>query len=278
VRRAGSLVGVVPLLIYQRGAERILTLMGAGISDDQDVVLDPAVPVQGLETALAYAYAHHERWDVWDFENLRAESPLHIGHDWPDWSGGFVLPHDTRFALTLPRWIDGLVNVVPRRMLKQIIYLRRVLTRDGLPMSVEEATPSTFKTLFDEFARLHRLRWATRDEQGVLGVAVEQFHREVAGSLMRQGMLRLYVLRLGSCAAAAYYGFSAKGQSVYYLGGFDPAFSHYSPGTLVVAHAIERAITADRAQTFDFLRGRESYKTAWGATAQPLYRWSKCCP
>jgi CelD/BcsL family acetyltransferase involved in cellulose biosynthesis len=86
-------------------------------------------------------------------------------------------------------------------------------------------------------------------------------------------MLRLYTLTLGRRVAAAFYGFSAKGRSVYYLGGFDPEFSRYSPGTLLVAHAIGRAVTDDHAHTFDFLRGRETYKLAWGGTEQPLYGW-----
>ena len=69
-------------------------------------------------------------------------------------------------------------------------------------------------------------------------------------------------------------GYHAAGRTIFYLSGFDPAFARYSPGKLVVAHAIEQAITRDAARAFDFLRGAEAYKYAWGAVDEPLFRRS----
>jgi CelD/BcsL family acetyltransferase involved in cellulose biosynthesis len=82
----------------------------------------------------------------------------------------------------------------------------------------------------------------------------------------------MHALWLGGHLAAAFYGYHAAGRTVFYLSGFDPAFARYSPGKLVVAHAIERAITREHARTFDFLRGAEAYKYAWGAVDEPLFR------
>lgn len=98
------------------------------------------------------------------------------------------------------------------------------------------------------------------------------FHREVAGRVLCDGLLRLYVLYLGDVPAAAFYGFQTRRRTVYYLGGFEPRFERYSPGTLVVAHALERAVVEDSAAAFDFLRGAEAYKYAWGAADQEVYR------
>jgi CelD/BcsL family acetyltransferase involved in cellulose biosynthesis len=88
--------------------------------------------------------------------------------------------------------------------------------------------------------------------------------------MLEQGLLRLHTLRLGGQAAAAFYGFATPTRWVYYLGGFAPGFERYSPGTLAVGHAVERAIQAG-AQSFDFLRGGEAYKYAWGALDEPLH-------
>src|SRR2546430_17220002 len=41
IRRGSRLVGVAPLVVYQRGTEHVLTLMGGGVSDDQNVLLEP---------------------------------------------------------------------------------------------------------------------------------------------------------------------------------------------------------------------------------------------
>jgi CelD/BcsL family acetyltransferase involved in cellulose biosynthesis len=218
--------------------------------------------------------AHQDRWDVCEFENLRPESPLLQAHQRLAWPRGRLVPHDIRVALALPERAEDLGQVIPKGLHKQVQYLRRRADRDGLPVSVDEATPLTFNAPFDDLARLHRLRWAARGLNGMLNAELEAFHRSAASAFARHGLLRLYTLKLGDSLAAAFYGFSAKGRSLYYLSGFDPAFERYSPGSLVVSHAIERAVTQDHAHTFDFLRGREAYKSAWGATEYPLYHWS----
>jgi CelD/BcsL family acetyltransferase involved in cellulose biosynthesis len=146
--------------------------------------------------------------------------------------------------------------------------------REGQAITVDCANEATFDNLFARFVQLHRRRWTARGELGVLSDDLISFHREVGRRFVAEGVLRLYVLSLGAAPAAAFYGFHAKGRSVYYLSGFDPTYERYSPGTLVVAHALERALLDDRAEAFDFLRGAEAYKYAWGAEDELLYRHS----
>jgi CelD/BcsL family acetyltransferase involved in cellulose biosynthesis len=49
-----------------------------------------------------------------------------------------------------------------------------------------------------------------------------------------------------------------------YITGYDPVWKSISPGTLLIAHALEDAAN-HRSVVFDFLRGDEPYKTLWGA-------------
>jgi hypothetical protein len=49
-----------------------------------------------------------------------------------------------------------------------------------------------------------------------------------------------------------------------YIGGFEPDLAVFSPGTLLLAHAIDAAIAAGRLEV-DFLRGAEPYKYRFGA-------------
>ena len=70
---------------------------------------------------------------------------------------------------------------------------------------------------------------------------------------------------------AALYGFHHATRTYYYLGGFDPEFKQYSPGTILIAHAIAEAIR-EGATEFDFLRGREDYKYRWRAVDRIIYR------
>jgi CelD/BcsL family acetyltransferase involved in cellulose biosynthesis len=60
------------------------------------------------------------------------------------------------------------------------------------------------------------------------------------------------------------------GRSYAYLCGFDPDFDYESPGTILIAHAIEQAVRQRDAE-FHFLRGGEQYKYRWGA----VDRWNQ---
>jgi CelD/BcsL family acetyltransferase involved in cellulose biosynthesis len=93
---------------------------------------------------------------------------------------------------------------------------------------------------------------------------VQGFHREVASQFANSGNLRLYRMTLDSELLAVLYAFADSKNTYYYLSGFDPSHEKLSPGTLIIGHAIERAIEEGH-RTFNFLRGQESYKYAWGA-------------
>ena len=71
-------------------------------------------------------------------------------------------------------------------------------------------------------------------------------------------------MRIGGRDAAVLYAFKAKDSTYYYIGGFDPDCAAVSPGSLIIAHAVEQAV-AEGCRTFDFLKGQEPYKYRWGA-------------
>jgi LmbE family N-acetylglucosaminyl deacetylase len=99
---------------------------------------------------------------------------------------------------------------------------------------------------------------------------VREFHLTAAQRMLDAGMLRLYLLRVGNSTAAGYYGFTAKRTAHAYLSGFDPEFAELSPGTQIVAHAIEEAVR-EGAHEFP-ARRRKTYKYAWGAVDRPKRR------
>ena len=95
---------------------------------------------------------------------------------------------------------------------------------------------------------------------------VQSFHRDAVPRLIASGAARLQALRIGGLLAAVFYLLLDGTERVFaYLGGFDPAFAYESPGTLLFAALIESAIREGLGE-LHFLRGREAYKYAWGAT------------
>jgi len=121
------------------------------------------------------------------------------------------------------------------------------------------------EALLDRLFDLHTGRWQQRGESGVLStVALRSFHQDASRRLCSRGMLRLYSLTANDEAIAVIYCLAAKGRTYAYLSGFDPKWAHFSPGSLLIAQAIESAI-AEGMREFDFLRSAEEYKYVWGA-------------
>ncbi len=125
----------------------------------------------------------------------------------------------------------------------------------------------------DQLDRLHGLRWQGRGEAGVLAdERVRRFQRLALPGLLEKGLAEAETYSIGGQIVGAYYGLRDDASSYAYLGGFDPAFDRESPGTLLIGRAIDRAVRRG-AGRFHFLRGREAYKYAWGATDQPHGWW-----
>lgn len=284
-RSAGQLVGLVPLYIYQRpGASiRELFLLGIGTTDYLDVLLDPEHEQACFEALVTHLGQQSHRWDVADFQQLRPDSPL-LRLSAPEGWADRVNPHSACPVLPLPAKVEALEETVPKRMLHNLRYYSRRAERLG-QIKFESATLDNLDELFEALLRLHRVRWSTRGEPGVLSSPnVQQAHRESLPGLLRIGALRLYALRLDQRIVACFYGFADRdrpGKRVYYyLGGFDPELEELSLGSLLIGHAIREAIEVG-AEAFDFLRGAERYKYLWGAQDCDTYRrnlWHSSAP
>jgi CelD/BcsL family acetyltransferase involved in cellulose biosynthesis len=115
------------------------------------------------------------------------------------------------------------------------------------------------------FALFHR---APGEKGAFLEPAIERFMREAAPAT---GMLRLDVLEADGRPVAIPLGF--QGPRTYYLDNMvhDRPAHDRSPGILLLAALIERAIEEGR-ERFDFMRGLERYKLELGATPHRLVR------
>jgi CelD/BcsL family acetyltransferase involved in cellulose biosynthesis len=58
---------------------------------------------------------------------------------------------------------------------------------------------------------------------------------------------------------------------LYYNAGLDPDARDLSPGVVMIARYVRRAIEAGK-RRLDFLRGDEPYKYEWGAVDEPIQR------
>ena len=85
------------------------------------------------------------------------------------------------------------------------------------------------------------------------------------------GPLRLAFLTVGDRRIAAGPMFKTADRYLYYNAGVDPDARDLSPGVVLVAEYVRRALD-EGVRRFDFLRGDESYKYEWGAVDEPIQR------
>lgn len=259
-RSEGRLTGLAPLYVSPLGRVRLL---GTGNTDYLDFLADPGCP-EALPALLTSAL---RLGTACDFQQLSPASDL-LRAGTPERGMATALRQEPCPVLPLPASAEDWWSGLPARLRSNLRYCRRRLEREG--GATEQATAEGLPEAMDALFRLHEARWRKRRLPGVFRSArVQAFHHEAAGGFLRRGWLRLYTLRQGGEIRAALYCFSARGRTYYYAGGFDPGLARLSPGTVLTGHAIEQAVR-EGCTEFDFLRGDEPYKYAWGA----VDRWN----
>lgn len=271
LRRNKRLIGLAPFFVFRRQEDRLLqiSLIGTGISDYLDVIIEPDTAIEGAERIFEYLLSKKSRWDVCDFQELRRESPLLRA----DTAGmhSTVEAMEVCPVLSLPDTVASFRAGLTARFRKRLRYTRNTINRKGEMLS-EMASEETVEEYLDVLFHLHRTVWKERNMSGVLtDPRLRAFHGDVCKGFLERGWLRLRILRLGGPPIAALYSFAAKGRLYCYLSGFDPEAAHCSPGKFILWRAIEDAIT-ERINEFDFLRGREDYKYAWSPQDRTNYR------
>ena len=125
----------------------------------------------------------------------------------------------------------------------------------------------------DAFVELHQKRWGV---EGLFpptegGAASRRFFAGLFEDCAPAGIVDLSFLTVGGRRIAAGVTFDDGDAVYYYNAGVEPDARELSPGVVMVARYIQRAIELGRTR-LDFLRGDEPYKYEWGAGDSPIER------
>jgi CelD/BcsL family acetyltransferase involved in cellulose biosynthesis len=280
IERAGALSAVVPLVEERDGEGARLSFLGSGVSDYHDAVLAD----RGADLRLAMWRALFARdWSSCVLERLREDSPLvgpmpeGVAARGPGAEGLARIDSEQSEDIPCPVLMMSpgartAADVLPAGFARRLEGTRRRVERDYRPALRVPRSAADAEELFEGLCALHEARWQLRGAPGVLtDEAVQRFHRAAIRSMWPAGLVRIIGLELAGVLAAVVYGFATHGRMSFYLGAFRPEQASLSPGTLLIALAIERAL-AERLEQFDFLRGRESYKYRFGAVDRRCFR------
>ncbi len=254
IREGDDLVGLMPLT-RTIGAWRTLRAMGSGASD----YLHPLARA-GYEDAVAREVSQHLREmakvDLFDLHQIRSNQPLAANTP-----ARARIEQATCLLLDLPETYDAYLATLSKSLRYDVRRLEKSLFNEGRA-TVEPVGEEQIGQGLDILFEQHKRRWRKRGLPGAFMARAQRFHHEWGRLAIREGWLWLSILRLDSQPIGAIYAMRFGPTCYYYQAGFDPAHGSISPGTLLVAATIRRAMDEGLGH-FDFLRGDEPYKRRW---------------
>jgi CelD/BcsL family acetyltransferase involved in cellulose biosynthesis len=266
--RHGRAVASLPLMRSEEAGASTLRWIGSGCTDRHDLLLDArerADAIERLRGALRELSVEVDRVELDELPEQALSRELFGQREGSRIEPGSVCP-----VLELGRALGDIEAALPRWLRRNLRQTERRLARLG-DVEWRLAQPHDAAALLDVFSGLHAARWQARGLPGVLAEpAVLAFHRAAAPRLVESGALELEVGFLEERPLAATY-VLRRAHAHLYLFGFDPSWPTLSLGSLAIWRSIGRAASAGLAR-YDFLRGCEPYKYAFGAQNQQSYR------
>ena len=260
-RRNAQIAGVIPCFLHEWKSRRQMTLMGSGISDYLDPVIEPRNCQAIMETLTAYL-RQSEEWDVLDWQDLSGGTPLAAVGD---------VAQDTPCnEVKLAPDFDTFLASRPSHLKKNLRYYERKASGMGnIEFSVsEQADPKLIATLIEQ----HSARWREAGQPGTIAAnGMSAFLQEVTTVLAKRNMLRIFTLTFDAAVVAIVFALRMGEALFSYLTAFDPAYKQYSFGHELLSRAFQYA-HENGYRRWDFLRGDEQYKVAWGAQRIPKFR------
>jgi tetratricopeptide (TPR) repeat protein len=175
-------------------------------------------------------------------------------------------------VVTLPdswdEYLETKMSGQTRQKLRR--FLRQIETNDEFRITV--ATQETAGRDLDILFSLWREKWA--ESKGERTDPIVACAREILMDASEQGDLFLPILwhRERPLGAIANFLDRQRKAVLFYVTGRDKIWKTPSPGLVLHGFAIRQAI-ADGYRTYDFLRGNEPYKYAFGAEDRPVHRY-----
>lgn len=253
VHEGDDLVGLMPF-VRTTGLWRSLRPMGIGPSDYLQPLARP-----GYEEAVADSVLDSVRSarsvDLVDFHQVRETQWL------AQRQPGLGIVQATCLVLDLPETYEAYLGTLGKSLRYDVRKLDKTMFSSGRAR-IETLGEGHVDRGLDVFFALHKKRWKKRHLPGAFLAKGIRFHHEWAAKAVQNDWLRLSLLHVDDEPIGAIYAMTMGATTYFYQSGFDPDKGAVSPGTLLVAASIRRAIEEGK-RHFDFMRGDEAYKRRW---------------
>jgi CelD/BcsL family acetyltransferase involved in cellulose biosynthesis len=268
-------IGIAPLVLTRRRfgglfALRQIKFLGADIAcgDYLDFIIDSrSQEREVLRAILEYLQDHHAEWDHLCLTEV-PEGSVNV-----PWIADMAKDLRYRFAqgilhvcpsAAMPETWEALEMSLNKDFRRNLKYEKRQLLekRGGAFRLCDE---QNLEAELDAFWTLHEMRWNSKGQAGSFtDPSKREFYRKMATRCSEKKWLRLCFLTVDNARIATLLGFQYGNRFYGLQTGFDPAWSKFSVGHVLLACVVEHAL-AEGSREYDFLRGTEPYKYDWKA-------------
>ncbi len=276
LRQDGVLAGIAPLFFEENALGGVeVALVGCKeVSDYLDFIF-----VTGCEEACFRAVIDYLKggqapaWHTLGLCNILESSPtlslfkdMLAGEGW----NPVATFEDVCPIVTLPATFDAYLAMLDGKERRE---LQRKLRRASEDVAITFATDKA--ALNKDMADFLSLMKASMvSKTAFMTPRMERFFHAAAHAMLDAGWLQLSFLEVEGQRAATYLNFVYDNAVLVYNSGLDPQkFAYLSPGQVLVARLIEKAIH-DKCRAFDFLQGNEEYKYKLGGQDVKLFTLS----
>ncbi len=261
-----KLIGVAPLRIQEKTARFI---GGENVCDYQDMIV--ASNHQDDFFKAIFAHLKEKGIRFLQLETLRPDSAsLTELPNLAKQMGYAVICNQVAFSyeIKLPRtWKSYLYMLNGKQRHETRRKLRRMNEAGHVQFRAIERLDEISEAM-DIFFSLFK---ASRpDKSEFLTKQMMSFFRLMAQRMAQQGFLRMFFLDIDRIPAAGVMCFDYNDTIFLYNNGYNPQFSHLSPGFLSKVYTIRESIEQGKLR-YDLLKGDEGYKKRLGSTPVPLY-------
>jgi CelD/BcsL family acetyltransferase involved in cellulose biosynthesis len=159
------------------------------------------------------------------------------------------------------------------KMRKNLRSIRNRMRRE-FKTEFKVVSGQDFPAAFDEFADLHRRRFAFKGKASSLVGPELAFFKAATSELSNSGHCEILQLRADGETIAAQLMISDRQRYYAIQAGFAPEFSRFSPAFLLDLEAIRRGFNELGCRVYDFGAGYEAYKYHWNPIIGSSYF---CC-
>ena len=249
------LIAIIPCFRHHWEGRRQLTLIGSGISDYLEPLLHPSHANSILPQLQRYLQSSAD-WDICNWQDLAVNTPLHL-------LKGSLLEDTICSEVPLTGNFEDFWQARPKDMRRNLRrYSERA--RSVAPITFETTT-SADEELLDALICLHAARWEKRGESGMIAANnSSDFLRDIARQFASRNMLRFFTIRFGEKVVALVLTFPYRETIYSYMSALDPDHEILGFGRTLLYEAIRHSYQYGY-RAWNFCRGDEHYKFAWGA-------------